>query len=190
MVERRGRSPSRRLFQDLGNATTQSEIVIDDIIDRITKSECVKFRKKYHLDLNTLQPCNSATDIRSSPINNGKLRLCWSWEAINSSLVPRFYRPCLVQSKHSEKASIQVPKQPSSTPVKPTKKKAQISPPVNTFFRTVRRASSLDRSGKKTPASNAPPSRSQSLVCDTHGTSNLQIKSPKVIAVNLSFLYY
>ncbi|KAL5105009.1 hypothetical protein TcWFU_008626 [Taenia crassiceps] len=149
MCERKSRSPSRRLFQDFSNTNNRLEETIDEIIDRITDLKCSTFRETYQFDLKTMQPCNSESDLRMKSTIGGQLRQCWSWEAVNARLLPRFYRPVIVQSRRFEKTTVQVSMLPPEKPPKPPRE-PRVSPPVKFFFRTVRRAKSVDAVGRKT----------------------------------------
>lgn len=149
MCERKSRSPARRLFQDFSNTNDRVEETIDEIIDRITELKCSAFRETYQFDLKTMQPCSSECDLRINSTTDIQLRHCWSWEAVNARLVPRFYRPIIVRLRRLAKNTTQASMLPPETQLKPLRE-PRVSPPVKFFFRTVRRAKSVDTVGRKT----------------------------------------
>ncbi|VDK23051.1 unnamed protein product [Taenia asiatica] len=149
MCERKSRSPARRLFQDFSNRNDRVEETVDEIIDRITDLKCSTFRETYQFDLKDMQPCSSESDLRINCTINRQLRHCWSWEAVNARLVPRFYHPVIFQSRRLEKITTQKSMVPPETPLKPLRE-PRVSPPVKLFFPTVRRAKSVDAVERKT----------------------------------------
>ncbi|KAM7536420.1 hypothetical protein Aperf_G00000088578 [Anoplocephala perfoliata] len=160
MALRQRRSPTRRLFQDVGNTLADTEPSLDEILDSISKLQISQFRRKYQFDLNTMQPCISETDLRENkPDNEGTIR-CWSWEAVNAELVPAFYRPCIARSRKAERNLSQSHMPHPQSSVK-SPKKLKDSPTMNTIFRTVKRSSSL---GSHADQRESRKSRSQSLI--------------------------
>ncbi|VDD78295.1 unnamed protein product [Mesocestoides corti] len=180
MSDRKGRGPAKRLFYHPDD-DLPARLLIDDIIDRLSELQCSEFREKYQFDLITMQPCTSDSNLHRTSTDVPALRQSWSWEAVDARLVPRFYRRRDFKhttgstSTYSASPSSSVENEAADTPPPPTPvkklhelRKARPStrdatPPVKSFFPTVRRSTSVEMlKRKELRGPECSPSRSQS----------------------------